>query len=122
MKTKKFLIVLTVFLMTLSLFACSTSKGNKKDDDNLKTEIAALMATEPNTKDEAAELHKKLMEQENAILSKNSALWEKVFLSADKGMAMIEDGGNYGDFLIKTMVISCWIPSRAPKTSSTQTN
>ena len=103
MKTKKFLIVLTVFLMTLSLFACSTSKGNKKDDDNLKTEIAALMATEPNTKDEAAELHKKLMEQENAILSKNSALWEKVFLSADKGMAMIEDGGNYGDFLIKTI-------------------
>ena len=103
MKTKKFLIVLTVFLMTLSLFACSTSKGNKKDDDNSKTEIAALMATEPNTKDEAAELHKKLMEQENAILSKNSALWEKVFLSADKGMAMIEDGGNYGDFLIKTI-------------------
>ena len=103
MKTKKFLIVLTVFLMTLSLFACSTSKGNKKDDDNLKTEIAALMATEPDTKDEAAELHKKLMEQENAILSKNSALWEKVFLSADKGMAMIEDGGNYGDFLIKTI-------------------
>ena len=51
MKTKKFLIVLTVFLMTLSLFACSTSKDNKKDDDNSKTEIAALIATEPNTKD-----------------------------------------------------------------------
>ena len=43
------------------------------------------------------------MEQENAILSENSALWEKVFLSANKGTAMIEDGGNYGDFLLKTI-------------------
>ena len=43
------------------------------------------------------------MAQENAILSENSELWEKVFISADKGMAMIEDGGNYGDFLLKTI-------------------
>ena len=43
------------------------------------------------------------MAQENAILSENTALWEKVFMAADKGMAMIEDGGNYGDFLLKTI-------------------
>ena len=61
------------------------------------------MAAEPTTADEAAELHQKLMEQENAILSQNSALWEKVFLSANKNMTMIEDGGNYGDFLLKTI-------------------
>lgn len=103
MKTTKFLIVLTAFLLIFSLAACGTSKDNKKNDGNKKSEIAALMAMEPGTKDEAAELHQKLMEQENAILSENSALWEKVFLSANKGMAMIEDGGNYGDFLLKTI-------------------
>ena len=103
MKTTKILTVLTVFLLILSLAACNMSKGNKKDDENNKSEIAALIATEPGTNDEAAELHQKLMEHENTILSENSALWEKVFLSADKGTAMIEDGGNYGDFLLKTI-------------------
>ena len=103
MKTTKILTVLTAFLLILSLAACNMSKGNKKDDENNNSEIAALIATEPGTNDEAAELHQKLMEQENAILSENSALWEKVFLSADKGTAMIEDGGNYGDFLLKTI-------------------
>ena len=103
MKTTKFLTVLTAFLLIFSLAACGTSKDNKKNDGNKKSEIAALMAMEPGTKDEATELHQKLMEQENAILSENSALWEKVFLSANKGMAMIEDGGNYGDFLLKTI-------------------
>ena len=103
MKTTRILTVLTAFLLIFSLAACGTSKDNKKDAGNKKTEIAALMAMEPGTKDEATELHQKLMEQENAILSENSALWEKVFLSANKGMAMIEDGGNYGDFLLKTI-------------------
>lgn len=101
MKPAKILTALTVFLLIFSLAACGTSKDNKKDDGNKKSEIAALMATEPGTKDEATSLHQKLMEQENAILSNNSALWEKVFLSANK--AMIEDGGNYGDFLLKTI-------------------
>ena len=101
MKTAKILTALTVFLLIFSLAACGTSKDSKKDDGNKKSEIAALMATEPGTKDEATALHQKLMEQENAILSNNSALWEKVFLSANK--AMIEDGGNYGDFLLKTI-------------------
>ena len=103
MKTTKILTVLTVFLLIFSLAACGTSKDNKKDDGNKKAEIAALMAMEPGTKDEATELHQKLMEQENAILSENSALWEKVFLSANKSMAMIEAGGNYGDFLLTTI-------------------
>ena len=103
MKTTKILTILTIFLLIFSLAACGTSKDNKKDDGNKKAEIAALMAMEPGTKDEATELHQKLMEQENAILSENSALWEKVFLSANKSMAMIEAGGNYGDFLLTTI-------------------
>ena len=103
MKTKKILTLLTATLLVLSLAACGTGKDSKKDDSGKKAEIAALMAAEPATADEAAELYQKLMEQENAILSQNSALWEKVFLSANKNMTMIEDGGNYGDFLLKTI-------------------
>lgn len=103
MKAKRILTLLTAALLVLSLAACGTGKDSKKDDSGKKAEIAALLAAEPTTADEAAELHQKLMEQENAILSQNSALWEKVFLSANKNMTMIEDGGNYGDFLLKTI-------------------
>ena len=103
MKTKKILTLLTAAVLVLSLAACGTGKDSKKDDGGKKAEIAALIAAEPATADEAAELHQKLMEQENAILSQNSALWEKVFLSANKNMTMNEDGGNYGDFLLKTI-------------------
>ena len=103
MKTKRILTLLTAALLVLSLAACGTGKDSKKDDSGKKTDIAALIAAEPATADEAVELHQKLMEQENAILSQNSALWEKVFLSANKNMTMIEDGGNYGDFLLKTI-------------------
>ena len=53
--------------------------------------------------DEATKLHQQLMAQETAILSENSALWEKVFMSANKGSTMIEDGSNYGDFLLNTI-------------------
>lgn len=69
----------------------------------LKGQLISLLAVNPETKDEASDLHQKLMACETKILSENNALWEKVFLSADKGMAMIEDGGNYGDFLLKTI-------------------
>lgn len=104
MKTTKILSLLTALMMLLSFAACGTNKGNTTNTTaNKKSETAMLTAVNPNTKDEAADLHQKLMAQENAILSENSKLWEKVFLSADKGMAKIEDGGNYGDFLLKTI-------------------
>ena len=103
MKAKKILTLLIAALLVLNLAACGTGKKSKKDDGGKKTDIAALIAAEPTTKDEAVELHQKLLEQENAILSQNSALWEKVFLSANKNMTMTEDGGNYGDFLLKTI-------------------
>ena len=61
------------------------------------------MAQEPNDADEAAKLYDKLLQAENDILSNNSALWEKVFLSANKNTPMIEDGTNYGDFLLSTV-------------------
>lgn len=107
MKMTKILTLLTALMMLLSFAACGTNKDNKTNTTNTtankKNETAMLTAVNPNTKDEATDLHQKLMARENAILSENSALWEKVFISADKGMTMIEDGGNYGDFLLKTI-------------------
>ena len=61
------------------------------------------MSSEPKNAEEAVAMHKELMAQENAILSENTALWEKVFMAADKGMTMQEDGKNYGDFLLDTI-------------------
>ena len=103
MKTTKILTVLTVVLLILGLAACGMTKDGKKKDGSKNADVISLLAVNPETKDEASDLHQKLMACETKILSENNALWEKVFLSADKGMAMIEDGGNYGDFLLKTI-------------------
>ena len=103
MKRTKILTVLAALLLILGLTACGMSKDSKENEGSKETGIASLLAADPKTKDEASELHQKLMQQETAILSENSSLWEKVFMSADKGMAMIKDGGNYGDFLLTTI-------------------
>lgn len=103
MKRTKILTVLAALLLILGLTACGMSKDGKENEGSKETGIASLLAADPKTTDEASELHQKLMQQETAILSENNSLWEKVFMSADKGMAMIEDGGNYGDFLLTTI-------------------
>ena len=89
----RLLALLLLALMMLSLTACSTKNGDKTDG----------MSSEPKNAEEAVAMHKDLMAQENAILSENTALWEKVFMAADKGMTMQEDGKNYGDFLLSTI-------------------
>ena len=89
----RLLALLLLTLMVLSLAACGTKNGDKADG----------MSSEPKNAEEAVAMHKDLMEQENAILSENTALWEKVFMAADKGMTMQEDGKNYGDFLLSTI-------------------
>ena len=48
-------------------------------------------------------MHKELTAQEAAILAENTALWEKVFMAADKGKIMMENGKNYGNFLLETI-------------------
>ena len=48
-------------------------------------------------------MHKELTAQEAAILAENTALWEKVFMAADKGKIMMGGGKNYGDFLLETI-------------------
>ena len=100
MNAKKILALLLGAMMLLSLAACG-AKGNDKQAD--MSGGGSAMTSEPKTDEEALTLHKELLEQEKAILSENTELWEKVFMKADKGMAMIEDGKNYGDFLLDTV-------------------
>ena len=92
MKMKKLTALLLATLMVLSLAACG-AKGDSKAENSGNTA----------TTEEAAATYKSLMDRENEILAENTELWEKVFLAADKGMTMQEDGKNYGDFLLDTI-------------------
>lgn len=100
MNAKKILALLLGAMMLLSLAACGAKDNDKQAD---MSGDGSAMTGEPKTAEEALALHKELLERENAILSENTELWEKVFMEADKGMAMIEDGKNYGDFLLDTV-------------------
>ena len=93
MHTKKLMTLLLAVVMVLSLAACGAKGGDHMDS----------MDNEPKNAEEAAAMHKELTAQEAAILAENTALWEKVFMAADKGKIMMEDGKNYGDFLLETI-------------------
>ena len=100
MNAKKILALLLGAMMLLALAACG-AKGNDKQAD--MSGDSSAMTGEPKTAEEALALHKELLERENALLSENAELWEKVFMAADKGMTMQENGKNYGDFLRDTV-------------------
>ena len=93
MNTKKLMTLLLAVVLVLSLAACGAKGGDHMDG----------MDNEPKSAEEAAAMHKELTAQEAAILAENTALWEKVFMAADKGKIMMEDGKNYGDFLLETI-------------------
>ena len=100
MNRKRIFALAFAVLMVLSLAACGTRDNDKMANGSGN---GSAMTGEPKTAEEALALHKELLERENALLSENTELWEKVFMEADKGMAMIEDGKNYGDFLLDTV-------------------
>ena len=93
MNTKKLMTLLLAVVLVLSLAACGAKGGDHMDG----------MDNEPKNAEEAAAMHKELTAQEAAILAENTALWEKVFMAADKGKITMEDGKNYGDFLLETI-------------------
>lgn len=100
MNAKKILALMLCAMMLLSLAACGAKDNDKQAD---MSRDSSAMTGEPKTAEEALALHKELLERENALLSENAELWEKVFMAADKGMTMQEDGKNYGDFLLDTV-------------------
>ena len=100
MNAKKILALMLCAMMLLSLAACGAKDNDKQAD---MSGDGSAMTGEPKTAEEALALHKELLERENALLSENAELWEKLFMAADKGMTMQEDGKNYGDFLLKTI-------------------
>ena len=93
MHTKKLMTLLLAAVLVLSLAACGAKGGDH----------IGGMDNEPKNAEEAAAMHKELTAQEAAILTGNTALLEKVFMAADKGKIMMEDGKNYGDFLLETI-------------------
>ena len=93
MNTKKLMTLLLAVVLVLSLAACGAKGGDHMGG----------MDNEPKNAEEAAAMHKELTAQEAAILTGNTALLEKVFMAADKGKIMMEDGKNYGDFLLETI-------------------
>ena len=100
MNAKKILALLLGAMMLLALAACGAKDNDKQAD---MSGDGSAMTGEPKTAEEALALHKELLEQENALLSENAELWEKLFMAADKGMTIQEDGKNYGDFLLDTV-------------------
>ena len=98
MNMKKFAALLLAALMVLTLAACGAASSSAAGSAS-----GAAVTDDPKTTEEAAALYAKLMDQENALLSENTDLWDKVYLQANKGMAMVEDGKNYGDFLLDTI-------------------
>ena len=99
MNAKKILALLLGAMMLLALAACGAKDDKAADMNGNNTE----MTGEAKNAEEVLAMHKELMAQENALLSEKTELWEKVFMAADKGMTMQEDGKNYGDFLLKTI-------------------
>ena len=87
MNVKKIITLLLALVQASGMVACGTKPAEDTDGKDGDEEVKAR--------------YEQLMTQENDILSENTELWEKVFMAADKGM--IEDGGNYGDFLLKTI-------------------
>ena len=100
MNAKKILALILGAMMLLALAACGAKDNDKQAD---MSGDSSAMTGEPKTAEEALALHKELLERENALLLENAELWEKVFMAADKGMTMQEDGKNYGDFLLDTV-------------------
>ena len=96
----RLLTLLLAVVMVCGLTACG-AKDTKKMTD--MPETTAAMTEEEMDLEAAMAKQQMLMEQELKILSENTELWDKVFLEADKGMAMIEDGKNYGEFLLDTI-------------------
>lgn len=87
--------------------ASNGTDGTAGSGDGIGTgnaaDLATLMTEEPADAHAAAELYQALMAEENGILAEDSTLWEKVFLSIDKDQQKLDEGADYGDYLLKAI-------------------
>ena len=74
MNKKRIFALAFAVLMLLALAACGTKNNDKMGD---MSGNGSAMTDEPKNAEEALTLHKELLEQENAILSENTELWER---------------------------------------------
>lgn len=113
MNMKKLLKPVLSLTLAFSLFAglgACGGKGESKKSEAAGESVPAADAgmtipageTMKGSSDVEAEIQK-LIDQENDIFEADKALWDKVFLAANKNSTMISDGSNYGDFLLKTI-------------------
>lgn len=105
MKFSKILtVVLLVSVLAISLIACSTSKNNKDEKQSIDSSIFNLDGQQNRTALTRLQSSTiSLWKKKTKSLSTDKALWEKVFMASNKDNPMIEDGTNYGDFLLKTI-------------------
>lgn len=75
------LLMLPVLALTRGVLC---PKGDAKDATSGDAQIAELVAQKPSSAEEAAKLYQQLLQKENEIFASDNALWEKVFLAANK--------------------------------------
>ena len=76
MNMKRIFALAFAVLMVLAL-----ARGDENNDKmGDMSGNGSAMTGEPKTAEEALALHKELLERENALLSENTELWEKVFM------------------------------------------
>ena len=73
MNKKKWIKLGLTVLLAFSLTACGTKDSGNADQSN----SAVTMTAEAENAQEALSTYKKLMDQENEILSENTDLWER---------------------------------------------
>jgi len=100
MNAKKILALMLCAMMLLSLAACGAKENDKQAD---MSGDSSAMTGEPKTAEEALALHKELLERENALLSENAELWEKVFMAADIENKLTELEEKYPEIMQKSM-------------------
>ena len=83
---------------TAGIFSYTCGAKNNGNAD--QSSNAVTMTAEAENAQEALSTYKKLMEQENEILSENTDLWEKVYMEADKVQPCWK--------MEKTTEIFCW--------------
>ena len=101
MNVKKIIALLLAALLVLSLAACGTKTATSGD---MSGNGSAMTGEPKNRRGGGSPCTRSCWSGRTRILSENTeSLWEKVFMAADKGMTMQEDGKNYGDFLLDTI-------------------